>query len=104
MLLNECYGCDSKDAIPWQNWCASCSAGHKANSDDTITKDDYQDWLINSEFHTNHTDNYSAETSYHTCIRCGELVSGVERSVRHWESNHMNKVFPDGFPYEIVAD
>lgn len=76
---------------------------HEIEIVETIGEADYRTWILNHEFYPPAVEGYNHRTSYFSCIRCGELLEGVDASVRHWDTRHKDTVFPDGFPLTVVA-
>lgn len=92
-MINGCEWCEKRPAQLTSEYCIECEWEFSCVSVDQV----YSDWVISKEF-------YSDSSVYHTCIRCGELVNGVNASVGHWEKKHKSKLYPDGFQLEIEAE
>lgn len=96
----KCEMCEVNEVGAWQDYCDNCEYEIR----EVEAQQDYRTWIMTHEFHADiEASLYNTATSYHTCIRCGEMLAGVNASVKHWEKRHKTKLFPDGFTYEVVA-
>lgn len=91
--------CDNEIVGEYDDFCPQ----HEAEIAETISEADYRNWILTQEFYPPAKEGYNHRTSYFSCMRCGEMLEGVDDSVKHWEKRHKAKVFPDGFPLLVVS-